>query len=93
MTDLISFHAVISGHVQGVFFRAFVAERALELGLRGYVRNSSGNEVEVQAEGDKEHLEKLLQHLKIGPPAARVAKMAVNWGVFTGRYARFEVKR
>jgi len=87
-----SLHVVISGHVQGVFFRAFVLERALELGLRGYVRNLSGNGVEVLAEGDKERLEKLLEYLKLGPPAAKVGRVTIKWEEFSGRYSEFKIK-
>ena len=87
-----SLHVVISGHVQGVFFRAFVLERALELGLRGYVRNLSVNGVEVLAEGDKERLEKLLKYLKLGPPAAKVDRVTIKWEEFSGRYLEFKIK-
>ncbi len=51
MTDLASLYAVVYGYVQGVFFRAFVARQAKELGLTGFVRNLPGGAVEVNAEG------------------------------------------
>ncbi len=93
MADLASVQATVYGYVQGVFFRAFVSRRAAELGLTGYVRNLPGGEaVEVQAEGERNKLEKLVDHLKIGPPAARVEKVVTNWLEYTGDYSRFSIR-
>ena len=93
MTDLASVHAIVYGFVQGVFFRAFVSERAAELGLTGYVRNlPNGDLVEVQAEGKRRQLRKLIGYLKVGPPAARVEKVAATWSEYTGSYSGFRVR-
>ena len=92
MGDLASFHAVVSGRVQGVFFRAFVSRRAKELGLTGYARNIPGGAVEVQAEGERAKLEKLLSYLQAGPAAARVGKVETSWLDYTGRYPGFGVR-
>ena len=92
MNDLAAIQAIVYGHVQGVFFRAFVSRRATGLGLTGYVRNlPGGNAVEVQAEGEKKQLEKLIGYLKIGPPAAKVEKVLTSWSEHTGNYNSFEV--
>ena len=82
---------IVHGRVQGVFFRSFVAEVATKLGLFGYVRNLRDGTVEVYAEGEKEQLEELIEHLKVGPPAARVAKVATNWSEYTGNYSSFKI--
>lgn len=75
MGDLASVQAIVYGLVQGVYFRAFTSRRAVELGVSGYVRNLPGrNTVEVLAEGERSQLEKLIDHLKIGPPAAEEFK-------------------
>jgi acylphosphatase len=92
MADLASLRATVYGHVQGVFFRAFVAEHAHELGLAGYVRNLPGGAVEAVAEGKREPLEKLVGYLKVGPPESRVEKVVANWSEFTGRYSEFTIK-
>jgi acylphosphatase len=92
MADLVSLRATVYGRVQGVFFRAFVAEHAHELGLTGYVRNLSGGAVEVVAEGKRERLEKLTGYLKVGPPEARVEKVVANWSEFTGSYSEFTIR-
>ena len=92
MTDLSSVQAIVYGYVQGVLFRDFVSKRATELGLTGYVRNLPGGSVEVNAEGRKKQLEKLIGYLKVGPPIAEVDKVVVNWSEYTGNYPRFSIR-
>lgn len=93
MTELTSVHAVVYGRVQGVFFRAFVSRWAEELGLTGYVRNLRDVEaVEVQAEGERERLEKLIDYLKVGPRGARVEKVEARWSDYTGSYSEFGIR-
>jgi acylphosphatase len=91
-SDLASLQAMVYGHVQGVFFRAFVTQRAKELGLAGYVRNLRGGAVEVVAEGERKQLERLLSQLKVGPPAARVERVASSWSEYSGAYSGFRVR-
>ena len=93
-SNLASFHATIAGIVQGVYFRAYVEHHAQALGLTGYVRNvtHSGN-VEVEAEGEKTGLERLLEHLHQGPRAAKVDRVDVRWGIYTGRFPDFTITR
>ena len=93
MTDSASFQAVVYGCVQGVFFRAFVFMRANRLGLTGYVRNLPGRKsVEVNAEGEREQLEELIGCLQVGPPAAIVERVEVNWSEYTGSYSSFDIR-
>ena len=93
MTDLASVQATVYGRVQGVYFRDFTLRHARELGLTGYVRNLPGEKaVEVQAEGERNKLERLIDHLKVGPPAAKVEKVVTNWSEYTGSYAGFTVR-
>jgi acylphosphatase len=63
---------LVSGKVQGVFFRASTRNEALRLGLNGYARNLADGRVEVVAEGRSEALHELEQWLWQGPPAAQV---------------------
>lgn len=93
MADLAFIQVVVSGHVQGVFFRAFISRRARELGLTGYVRNLAGDmRVEVRAEGEKEKLAKLLDYLKVGPPGARVEGVTADWSEYSGSYTGFQIR-
>ena len=66
---------ILSGKVQGVFFRSSTRTRALELGLRGYAKNLQTGDVEVVAIGSHEALDELERWLLIGPPLARVERV------------------
>ncbi len=92
MEGLASVRATVRGRVQGVFFRAFVEEWAQQLGLKGYVRNLSSGHVEVVAEGERERVERLVEYLKTGPPAARVSRVETTWSEYTGNYSSFRVR-
>jgi acylphosphatase len=92
MSELASLVAVIHGRVQGVFFRAFVRDHAIALGLTGYVKNrSGGRSVEVHAEGEKNKLEELLDYLRTGPSRAKVDRVDYEWSDFKGRFQGFSV--
>ncbi|MBB5767058.1 acylphosphatase [Xanthomonas euroxanthea] len=66
-------HFIVTGVVQGVWFRAATRERAVALGLRGHARNLPDGSVEVVAAGTDSALDALETWLWQGPPAARVA--------------------
>ncbi len=85
-------HAFISGRVQGVFFRVYTKEKALMLGLTGWVRNLRDGRVEVVAEGNEDNLRKLLQWLqKEGSPQSIVKKVDWTWFPATGEFRTFEI--
>lgn len=67
--DIYEMHAIVKGYVQGVGFRALTRYHALNLGIKGTVRNLSDGSVEIYAQGTKQDLESLMQKLKkeIGP--------------------------
>jgi acylphosphatase len=91
--DMAHLSATVYGRVQGVFFRYFVQNIAMGLGLKGYVRNlASGDAVEVKAEGEKQKLNKLLRQLKVGPPGARVERVEVKWADYSGQFDDFSVR-
>jgi acylphosphatase len=66
---------LVSGKVQGVFFRASTRERALQLNLSGSARNLADGRVEVIAVGDADAIEVLGRWLRQGPPAAKVVEV------------------
>ncbi len=63
---------LVTGKVQGVWFRAHTCDEALRLGLRGYASNLADGRVEVLAVGDAGAIEQLANWLRHGPPLARV---------------------
>jgi acylphosphatase len=92
MAEMAALQAFVHGRVQGVFFRASVETWAAELNLTGYVRNRPGDVVEVVAEGEKPQLEKLAEHLKVGPPAARVDEVKISWAEYKAEFTRFRIR-
>ncbi len=73
MTDnRVSIRAIITGRVQGVFFRLETQNAALEKGLAGWVRNLPDGSVETLLCGPSERVEDMLKWLQQGPALARV---------------------
>jgi acylphosphatase len=70
--------AVVSGRVQGVFYRDSCRAEAQRLGVRGWVRNRSDRTVEVVAEGPRDRVEQLLTWCRQGPPRATVTGLTVS---------------
>ena len=68
---------VITGRVQGVFFRAWTKEQADALGVTGWVRNRPDDSVEGLIEGSQAAVDALVERLHEGPPQARVDKVEV----------------
>jgi acylphosphatase len=85
--------AVVSGRVQGVGFRYSTQEVARDLGLAGWVRNLADGRVELEAEGDRAALDRLLEFLRAGPRMARVDGVSVDWLPALGLPRPFELRR
>lgn len=82
---------IISGRVQGVGFRYFVQNNALRFGINGYVKNMPGGNVEVDAEGEAEPLDRFLMACRQGPPQARVDDFVIQDVPVYG-YTRFRIR-
>ena len=86
-------HAIVSGRVQGVSYRACTADEAQGLGLTGWVRNLPGGNVELEAEGSADAVAALLAWCHRGPPAARVDSVAATEIAPTGETGDFAIRR
>lgn len=73
--DRIRLRAVVSGRVQGVFFRDATRRRAIASGVDGWVRNRPDGTVEALLEGPPEAVDRVVVFLHTGPPAARVDRV------------------
>ena len=85
-------HLIIEGKVQGVFYRASAMEKAVSLGLSGFVRNLSGGEVELVAEGRRENLDELISWCRIGPPNANVTDIKSTFSTPIGEFDNFHIQ-
>jgi acylphosphatase len=90
-TDIKNLRVIVSGKVQGVFFRASVKKVADILGVKGFVRNEHNGSVFVEAEGDDEMVNKLVDYCHHGPDSARVDKVSITLGIIVG-YDSFDVQ-
>jgi acylphosphatase len=84
---------LISGRVQGVFYRASAQQEAMRLGLSGEIRNLPDGRVEAIVEGPKERIEEFIQWCRRGPPSAEVDNVGVRWSVARGDFRTFMIAR
>ncbi len=71
-------HLVVSGKVQGVYYRSSAKEAAEALQIKGTVRNNRQGQVEIIASGSLEQIEHFINWCYMGPPAARVREVGVT---------------
>ena len=72
-------HIIISGNVQGVFFRKYTKQKADELKLTGWVKNTDDGNVELFAQGDENKIEALIQWCHQGSPKSEVDQVEVKY--------------
>ena len=85
-------HALISGRVQGVWFRAFTRDSAQALGITGWVRNLPDGRVETVAEGDDKAIQAFVDALWQGPPMAQVTNVEIDEETVTHEFSGFEIR-
>ncbi|MFP4316435.1 MAG: acylphosphatase [Desulfovibrionales bacterium] len=88
-----TYHGVVRGRVQGVFFRSWTREQAQDLGLTGWVQNRADGSVEVVAQGSRDTLETFEQKLHQGPAAARVDSVEGSISQGDESFDGFEIRR
>ena len=92
MSDRTRAHVLISGRVQGVFFRATTRDAARERDIHGWVRNLDDGRVEAVFEGPREDVEAMVEFCHQGSDRARVENVEIEYGDPEG-FAGFEVRR
>lgn len=88
-----SANIIISGRVQGVFYRASARKKAEELNLVGWVKNLPNENVEILAEGEERDLKEFIKWCYNGSSGAQVAKVETKWNEFEGGFDKFEILR
>ena len=84
-------HAIISGRVQGVFFRVETQRAAEGFGVFGWVRNKRDGTVEAIFEGAQQNVDAVLDWCRQGPSMSRVDNVDVNWQDYTGKFKSFDI--
>ena len=85
-------HVLVSGRVQGVFFRSETEYEAVKRNVCGWVRNLPDGRVEAVFEGEKEAVEELVEFCRRGPRGARVFNVEVRWEEYVGEFKGFRIK-
>jgi acylphosphatase len=81
---MVRVHVMVSGQVQGVFYRQSCAERAAAAGLAGWVQNRLDGRVEAELEGEQAAVDELVEWMRSGPPLAEVTDVEVTSAKPTG---------
>ena len=84
-------HILVSGKVQGVFFRQALKVIAKNNNVVGWVRNLTDKRVEAILEGDSESVSLVIEWAKIGPANSHVDNIEINNEEFKNEFSTFEV--
>ena len=84
-------HIFVTGKVQGVYYRQNTAQKAQELGIRGWVRNLSDGRVESVMEGEEVNIGKILDWCKQGPADANVTEVQVINEEYKDEFTTFDI--
>lgn len=84
---------LVTGRVQGVWFRDYVKKNAFVLHLNGWVKNNPDGTVGAAVEGEKNVINKLIDKIKIGSPLSKVEDVEINWQSFENKFNSFKIIR
>jgi acylphosphatase len=84
-------NVIISGRVQGVFFRLNTVRAAERIGVSGWVRNRPDGTVEAVVEGEKDNVDAMVRWCRTGDPPAKVSTADVDWQPYTGEFSGFNI--
>lgn len=84
-------HLIVSGRVQGVFFRAETEKNANRNNVTGWVQNLPDGRVEALLEGEKENVDSVIEFCKRGPRGAYVHSVNVTWGEYAAEFTEFTI--
>jgi acylphosphatase len=91
MAEKVRAHLIITGIVQGVFFRMETQRAAEKIGVTGWVRNKRDGSVEAVMEGDRDRVDSAIDWCRQGPPRAVVHNVEVDWQTYSGEFTDFKV--
>jgi acylphosphatase len=84
-------HILVSGFVQGVFFRFNTMRKALELEVKGWVKNREDGKVEVLCEGPEKSVKAMIEWCTKGPDGAFVSSTELTWEKYAGEFETFQI--
>lgn len=84
-------HVVISGRVQGIFFRHNTKKIADKLNIKGWVKNNWDGTVEAVFEGENDSVDKIVNWCHKGPIGAKVEKVDIKEEKYKGEFKEFSI--
>ncbi|MDM8551359.1 acylphosphatase [Desulfobacterales bacterium HSG2] len=84
-------HVIVSGKVQGVFFRAETQRAAESYDVSGWVKNRMDGTVEAVFEGDEADVKAMVEWCRDGSPHSKVTDVNTEWEEYSGEFSRFEI--
>ena len=91
MSKNVRAHAIITGKVQGVWFRVETQQAAKGHGVTGWVRNKMDGSVEAVFEGRQADVQATLAWCDKGPPHASVHNVETTWQDYVGEFSDFSI--
>lgn len=91
MTEKVRAHVLVSGKVQGVFFRAETQQTAVQYDVFGWVKNNRDGTVEALFEGDEDDVKAVIEWCRQGPPHSRVKDLNVVYEDCSGEFTAFDI--
>lgn len=91
ITMMVRVHIIVSGIVQGVFFRFNTMKKALECDVGGWVKNCRDGTVEVLCEGTEVDVKRFIDWCMKGPEGAFVSNTEVIWEKYIGEFETFQI--
>lgn len=91
MQKAVRAHLIITGMVQGVYYRVTARQKARTFDITGWVKNRPDGAVEAVVEGNAENIMKSIDWCRQGPPASRVSHVQVEWEDFRGEFQAFSI--
>jgi acylphosphatase len=85
-------HVRVTGHVQGVLYRAWAQGQARELAISGWIRNCPDGSVEAHLQGEEDDVSRMIDRMRSGPSNARVDDVDVEQAALEST-GRFELRR
>ncbi len=84
-------HVLVTGRVQGVYFRGYTRNKAQKYNVNGWVRNLPDGRVEAVLEGDKEDVDNLIMSIEKGPSYSKVTDLEVKWEDYMDEFKDFQI--
>jgi acylphosphatase len=92
MAEVAEAHVIVSGRVQGVWYRGATQRFASAAGVRGFVRNLPDRRVEAVLQGDRAAVENVIDFMREGPPGAVVTDITVSFRTPAEAFRGFEIR-